>query len=256
MKYGFCTGFATEPLWEIRCDMLERIRASGFDYAELPIMTFADMGEEEFSSIFPSFSSPVACNLFPGRIPLVSKERDFSVIRSYLDTAFCRCRALGIKETVFGSGKARSYNPDEMGWDEAYGRLKETIAEAIIPKAVEYGITVLIEPLKRGECNLINTVSEGYALSEEIGHPSLLLMADIYHMESNGEDVRSLVPALDRIRHIHIAGKGRCLDDTAEDAYIYDALRLLKRCGYDRTVSFETSDGDISSALSWLKRTL
>ncbi len=256
MKYGFCTGFATEPLWEIRCDMLERIRASGFDYAELPIMTFADMGEDEFSSIFPSFSSPVACNLFPGRIPLVSKERDFSVIRSYLDTAFCRCRALGIKETVFGSGKARSYNPDEMGWDEAYGRLKETIAEAIIPKAVEYGITVLIEPLKRGECNLINTVSEGYALSEEIGHPSLLLMADIYHMESNGEDVRSLVPALDRIRHIHIAGKGRSLDDTAEDAYIYDALRLLKRCGYDRTVSFETSDGDISSALSWLKRTL
>ena len=255
MKYGFCTGFATEPLWQIRQDMLERIRTSGFDYAELPIMTFADMGENEFSSVFPSFSSPVACNLFPGRIPLVSKERDLDVIRSYLDTAFSRCRTLGITETVFGSGKARSFNPDEMGKDEAYARLRGTIAGAVIPKAVEYGITVLIEPLKRDECNLINTVSEGYALSEEIGHPSLLLMADIYHMESNGEDLNTLVPALDRIRHIHIAGKGRSLDDTMTDSYIYDALRLLKRSGYDRTVSFETSDGDISSALSWLKQT-
>lgn len=256
MKYGFCTGFATDPLWVIRKDMLDRIKEVGFDYAELPVMTFSNMDEDDFSSMFSSFSAPVACNLFPGNIPLVSNERDFSQIRAYLDIAFTRCRTLGIAEAVFGSGKARSFNPGEMNKTEAYDRLKETIAEAIIPKAVEYEITVLVEPLKRDECNLINTVTEGYALSEEINHPSFLLMADIYHMESNCESINSLVPALDRIRHIHIAGKGRSLSQTMENSYIYDALNLIRKCGYDRTVSFETDDGDIDAAISWLRRVI
>ena len=65
--------------------MLARIRDAGFDYAELPAMSFADMDSCGFSSVLGAFEAPVACNLFPGRIPLVSWERDLCVICDYLD---------------------------------------------------------------------------------------------------------------------------------------------------------------------------
>ena len=253
MKYGFCTGFATSPLWQIEKDMLFSIMDAGYDYAELPIMTFQDMDGSKFSSDLSSFHFPVACNLFRGNIPLVGINKDIGKIDSYLDIAFSRCNVLGIKKAVFGSGKARSYDIKEMGKDEALDSLRDTIEKSIIPKATEYGITVLIEPLKRDECNLINTVEEGYSLSKEFDNPNLLLMADIYHMNSNSEELTTLLPALDRIEHIHIAGKDRKLEDTLSSPYILKALNILKENGYNKSISFETTFGDISSALKTLK---
>ena len=111
MRYGFCTGFASTPLWAIQGSMLARIRDAGFDYAELPAMSFADMDPCGFSSVLGAFDTPVACNLFPGRIPLVSWERDLCVICDYLDVVLSRAVSLGIGKIVFGSGASRSYDP-------------------------------------------------------------------------------------------------------------------------------------------------
>ena len=253
MKYGFCTGFASTPLWDIQGSMLARIRDAGFDYAELPVMSFADMEPSVFGSVLGGFRAPVACNLFPGRIPLVSLERDLDVVRDYLDIALSRAVSLGIGKIVFGSGKARSYDASSMSFDVAMERLKETVSCVVVPKAREYGVTILLEPLKRGECNLINTVEEGYSFVSSISSPQFLLMADIYHMNSNGEDLSTLVSSLDCIHHVHIAGCERSLEDTLRNPYILHALSLLKSCGYDETISFETCDGDIAAALETLK---
>ena len=253
MEYGFCTGFASTPLWAIQGSMLARIRDAGFDYAELPVMSFADMEPCAFGSVLGGFRAPVACNLFPGRIPLVSFERDLDTIRDYLDIALSRAVSLGIWKIIFGSGKARSYDASSMSFDVAMERLKETVCSAIVPKVREYGVTILLEPLKCGECNLINTVEEGYSFVSDISSPQFLLMADIYHMNSNGEDLSTLVSSLDRIHHIHIAGHERSLEDTLRNPYILRALSLLRSCGYDETISFETCDGDMAAALKTLK---
>lgn len=233
--------------------MLARIRDAGFDYAELPVMSFADMEPCVFGSVLDGFHAPVACNLFPGRIPLVSLERDLDAVRDYLDIALSRAVSLGIGKIVFGSGKARSYDASCMSFDEAMERLRELVSSVVVPKASEYGVTILLEPLKRGECNLINTVEEGYSFVSDISSPQFLLMADIYHMNSNGEDLSTLVSSLDRIHHIHIAGHERSLEDTLCNPYILRALSLLKSCGYDETISFETCDGDMAAALKTLK---
>lgn len=253
MRYGFCTGFASTPLWAIQGSMLARIRDAGFDYAELPAMSFADMDPCEFSSVLGAFETPVACNLFPGRIPLVSWERDLCVICDYLDVVLSRAVSLGIGKIVFGSGASRSYDPSCMSFDEAMERLRELVSSVVVPKASEYGVTILLEPLKRGECNLINTVEEGYSFVRDISSPWFLLMADIYHMNSNGEPLSSLEASLDVVHHIHIAGSERSLEDTLCNPYILCALSLLKSRGYDETISFETCDGDIAAALKTLK---
>ena len=72
-------------------------------------------------------------------------------------------------------------------------------------------------------------------------------------MNSNSEELTTLLPALDRIEHIHIAGKDRKLEDTLSSPYILKALNILKENGYNKSISFETTFGDISSALKTLK---
>lgn len=233
--------------------MLARIENAGFDYAELPAMSFADMEPCVFDSVLGGFRAPVACNLFPGRIPLVSLERDLDAVRDYLDVVFSRAVSLGIGKIVFGSGKARSYDSSSMSFDVAMERLNETVCSAIVPKACEYGVTILLEPLKRGECNLINTVEEGYSFVSDVSSPRFLLMADIYHMNSNGEDLSTLDSSLEKVHHVHIAGRERSLADTLCNPYILRALSLLKSRGYDETISFETCDGDMAAALKTLK---
>lgn len=253
MRYGFCTGFASTPLWAIQGSMLARIENAGFDYAELPVMSFADMEPCAFGSVLGGFRAPVACNLFPGRIPLVSFGRDLDSIRDYLDIALSRAVSLGIGKIVFGSGKARSYDASCMSFDEAMERLRELVSSVVVPKASEYGVTILLEPLKRGECNLINTVEEGYSFVSDVSSPRFLLMADIYHMNSNGEDLSTLDSSLEKVHHVHIAGRERSLADTLCNPYILRALSLLKSRGYDETISFETCDGDMAAALKNLK---
>lgn len=252
MKYGFCTGFASVPLWDIKREMLDSILSSGYDYPECTVMTYARMDEKEYSSLFKGVRAPVACNLFPGDVLLSENGRSLEKISEYLDVALPRSRAIGIEKIVFGSGKARRRS-DETEKKDAWRNLREAIDTVIVPKAKEWNTTILIEPLTRGECNLINTVEEGYALSKSVGDDSLLLMADIFHMKNNSEPLSSLEKCFDRIRHIHIAGRERRLEDTLSDPFILEALNILKSLGYNDTISFETTDGEKKEALDRLK---
>ena len=70
--------------------MILDIKASGYDYPEFPVMSFAEMSEEEFSRLEKMASAPVACNLFPSYIPLSDNNRDLDRVREYLDIAFTR----------------------------------------------------------------------------------------------------------------------------------------------------------------------
>ena len=252
MKYGFCTGFATTPLWQIERKMIEEIEREGYDYVELPLMSVTCLSDGEFNTLSSYFSSFVACNLFPSSLPLLSRDRNIEDISNYLDLAFFRAQKLGIKEVIFGSGKARSFDAS-LTKEEALKELEKLIKEIIIPKAIKANIRVLLEPLKKDECNIINTVEEAYSLVKRINHPSFSFMADLYHMENNGEDLSILPLLANSLGHIHIAGKNRDLSITLSSPYILKGLKMLKASGYDKAISFETNWGDIKAPLEWLK---
>ncbi|MBR6235330.1 MAG: hypothetical protein IKR01_05745, partial [Spirochaetales bacterium] len=65
MKYGYCTGFSTNPHFKLGLELLPMIREQGFDYVEFPLMNFSGMDEKEFSAVLKSvkengLESPVA----------------------------------------------------------------------------------------------------------------------------------------------------------------------------------------------------
>ena len=249
MRYGFCTGFATSPLFALNPELIRGIADSGYDYAELPLISLENLGDGDIELLSSWFSAPVMCNLFPGRLSLFSDRKP---IVEYLSKMLPRASRLGVRCIVFGSGKARTY-PDTMSFFDAYSILCNLISEIIAPMADANGSEILIEPLSYGECNIINTVKEGYDLVRDVAHPSFSLMADVFHMMNNGEDLGVLEKALPYIKHIHIAEKGRALPSDGFSEYVSSALSILKDGGYDGNISYETVDGNRKDALMALR---
>lgn len=243
MKYGYCTGFSTNPHFQLGLDLLPMISRQGFDYVEFPMMDFSGMGEDEFSAIVDKvkangLTSPVACNFFPGSVRLVGKEMDKGRIGSYLDEILPKIKRIGITKIILGSGPARTYGPDQTH-DQAFEQFADVLKTVILPRTKAYGILVCIEPFERAYCNLIISVLEGLELVKTIDDPGLELMVDLYHMLSNGEPLDEINQSFKHIRHVHIAGPDRRVPEDC-DSYIFQALEILKKLGYDGTVSFET----------------
>ena len=243
MKYGYCTGFSTDPHFQLGLDLLPMIENQGFDYVEFPLMNFSGMAEDEFSAVLKSLmahglESPVACNFFPGSVRLVGKDLDKDHIASYLDEILPKLDRLGIKKIILGSGPARAFGPDQTR-DEAFEQFADVLKSVILPRTKKYGMVVCIEPFERTYCNLIISALEGLELVKAINDEGLELMVDLYHMLSNGEPLESLDQCFEHIRHVHIAGPDRRVPEDS-DQYIFKALEILKSHGYDGTASFET----------------
>lgn len=249
MIYGFCTGFATEPLFRYDVPLMRSIIEAGYDYAELPLMCLQNLEESEIDSLSSWFSAPVMCNLFPGSVPLYD---DRKAVADYLSLMLPRASKLGVREVVFGSGKARTY-PEMMSCNQAYDALSDLIRTVIAPMAEDNGITILIEPLSYGECNIINTAEDGYNLVKNVSHPAFSLMVDVFHMSNNSEDPGIIHKAFDDIKHVHIAEPERGLPVDHFSDYVSEALSILKAEGYDRAISYETEDGDKKRALHLLR---
>jgi len=104
---------------------------------------------------------------------------------------------------VFGSGKSRSA-PEGTSPEAARGELLELLKE-LGPIAENQKLTVAVEPLSEGNCNVLNRVRDGAELVREVNHPRIRLMADIYHMQVNGEEPGELEGVVDLLAHVHVA---------------------------------------------------
>ena len=243
MKYGYCTGFSTDPHFQLGLDLLPMIEKQGFDYVEFPLMNFSGMGEKEFSAVEKAVADhglgcDVACNFFPGSVRLVGKDLDKGHIASYLDEILPKLKRLGIGKIILGSGPARTFGPDQTR-EEAFEQFAGVLRDVILPRTKKYGILVCIEPFERNYCNLIISVTEGLELVKALNDDGLELMVDLYHMLSNGEPLNEIEECFPHIKHVHIAGPDRRVPENG-DKYIFDALELLHNLGYEGTASFET----------------
>ncbi len=250
MKIGFCVGM----------DRIDEIAEAGYDYIELSVTGAAGWTEEEFQKNLArlraaSIPAPAFNVLFPGDIALLSPDTKDETITDYLHRALARVHALGGKTVVFGSGKSRT-RPEEVSYDAAFRRLVEVTC-LIGDAAVKHDITIVIEPLNRGETNMINSVAEGACLRAAANHPNVQLLADYYHIAVEHHDPGDL-KRLGGIAHCHIATEiGRKAPTEAEPGF--SALfAAMKQTGYQGLVSVEggcdnlAKDGPATVAL--LKR--
>lgn len=248
---GVCTSLANAGI----------AKSAGCDYIEEGVRSFLvpDRPDPEFQVKFDLLQgSPLpvrACNGFlPETLKAVGPAARPDEILAFAETAFRRAREAGVRFIVFGSSGSRAI-PE--GFDRAEARAQFVrLLKRMGPLAREYCVVVALEPLRRAECNFINTVAEGAAIVREVGHPAIRLLADIYHMLCEDEGPASIVAAGPLLVHCHIAEEeGRTPPGVhGEDFTAY--LEALRRIGYAGAISFEGRFTDLAAELPAAVRTL
>ena len=237
MRIGICGGL----------DKMEAAARSGFEYLEMSVAQVAGLSEADYAALrqahdtaplpTPSFNC-----LFPGGISLLSPATRDEDITAYLKPALGRVAELGGQTVVFGSGAARR-RPDSLPFDAAWRRLTE-VTRLIGETAAAYGITIVIEPLNRGETNLVNSVAEGACLRASVNHPNVQLLADFYHIAREGHAPEDL-SRVGGIAHAHIAAlEGRRVPVREEPGF-REMLHAMKETGYTGDLSVEGGTDDL-----------
>jgi sugar phosphate isomerase/epimerase len=155
-------------------------------------------------------------------------------------------------------GSAGSRNVAEgFDHDEAEQQIAGFLGEAA-PIAERYGITLVVEPLNRGESNIINSVPEGVRLAKAVNHPSIRALADLYHIVVDDEPLDNILETDGMLAHVHVADTGRFAPGTGE----YDMIgffRRLKAVGYAGRISVECTwkdfDAEGAAAAEYLRTT-
>ncbi len=174
----------------------------------------------------------VAANcLLPPDLKVTGPVTDAARLARYADTAFARARAVGMTTIVFGSAGARMM-PE--GWASARGFEQYVDAlKLLAPIAQKHGIMIVVEPLNRGECNLVNTIDEGAEAVRRCGHPSVQLLVDVFHMLRNGETPDAITRHAELVTHSHVAENvNRSQPGVNGDDFrpFFRALRQAHRC--------------------------
>ena len=124
----------------------------------------------------------------------------------------------------------------DVGYQQVASLLRQ-----VGPVAREHGVTIVIEPLRKAECNLINTFAEGVQLAKDVNDPNVRVLVDFYHLAEEHEPVQHLLDnGRDYLRHVHFANPtGRVFPDKADEADYAPFITALKEIGYDLHVSCE-----------------
>jgi len=226
-------------------EIIEKMAEYGFDYIELPLAQVMGLGDEEFAALKERVNhSKIRCetcnNLFPVNIRLTGPMVDKTQIEIYYRRALKRAGELGVEYVVFGSGPAKNV-PEGFPMEEGY-RQVVSLLKGIALAAEENHITIAIEPLRKQECNLINTFKEGCRLAREVGSPHVRVLVDYYHLTQEQEPVQNILDlGREYLVHTHFAkNEGRVYPETLEEDGAYRPfIAALKAIGYEGRVSCE-----------------
>lgn len=178
-----------------------------------------------------------ANSFLPAALRSVGPDYDPEGILAYADTAFRRARRLGIRIVVFGSGGSRAI-PE--GFPRAKAEEQFRALLTVLARVAEsHKVMLVVEALNRGECNFINSLAEAAELVRAVDHPSVRLLADIYHMLREDEPPEEIARFASVITHVHLAERAiRSAPGRAGDDF-RPFFRALHTAGYSGAFSLE-----------------
>lgn len=240
IKIGICTSI----------DNIDIVERCGYDYMETSLAGLAAMTETEYANALAKAHSAhikvEACNgMLPAEVRVTGPDVSAQKIHDYLDLAFSRAAKLGVKVVVFGSAGARNV-PEGFDFGVAWRQIGNFLRIAQ-GHAQAHDITIAIEPLRRGESNIINLVSEAVAISAMLQLPNIKALGDTYHMAMCSEPFKALTNAGELLAHVHTANAlGRILPKEGDGENYMGMFEALKAGGYDGRVSCEAGAKDFA----------
>ncbi len=221
------------------------VKAAGWDFVEELVQQYlqADVPDAQWTgptrlahAVLPV---PASNALLPPDLKVCGPEADPAKLRAYMTKILQRAEQIGMKTIVFGSGVARTV-PDGFDRDRARRQILDFVKVAA-DIAAGHGVVLVAEHLNRGECNIINSVSEALGYVKELNHPNFQCLVDSYHFWLEDEPLESLRAAMPWIRHVHLADTEGRVPSGESGRHNYPAFfGILKEAGYDRLIAVES----------------
>jgi len=228
--------------------------ASGYDYLELPVSTALSPLDDDASfaargAALQALRPRVrAFNVFaPRQLRLTGDGVDWDQVETYVERALRRAGDLGGDVVVFGSGASRSV-PDGFSRAIAWGQLVRFLT-LCADHAARNGLVVAIEPLNKGETNILNTYPEAVRMARDVARDEVRVLADIYHFMQDGEPLDDILEAPEWLAHVHLADTGRRWPGSGSYP-LERVFAILGEIDYAGKASIECSWGDDFTAES------
>jgi hydroxypyruvate isomerase len=115
----------------------------------------------------------------------------------------------------------------------------ENLAHAA-KEAQRIGATIVVEPLSGTDRYPIRTAAQAVAVLDRVGAPNLGLLADLYHLAVNGEDLDAVIARYaDRIAHVQLADAPGRHEPGTGDLDFDHLLDTLRKAGYSGRTALE-----------------
>lgn len=244
MQFGVCAGIG----------MADDLAKMGYEFIESSVSDLLkpDLDDDAFAahraeSGAAGLPCPVVNMFVPGGMKITGPDADPEALEAYVWRVCRRAGEVKLDTIVFGSGGARGI-PDGFNRDAAWGQLVD-FCRMTGPVARDNGITIAVEPLHQGDCNVLTTVSEAARLVGEVNDPAIRLLVDAYHWAMDGDSAEDIVAHADLLAHTHVATVPNRRPPGAEACDLSGFFDALRRGGYDGRVSFEGRIQDAAAEL-------
>ena len=235
IQFGFCA----PP------ERAQALAAAGIAAAESTVGAITSWTDAEREANVAAFREAgvrfETCNCLIGGFSLYD-DPDFAKTNAYFDEKLPKLAAAGMKILVFGSG---GYRKVPEGVDRAFAKARILDFLRLLSKRIEpYGMTAVIEPLNKGECNILNTSAEAAEYVRELDLANIRLLVDYYHFLLEGERLTAIADYKGILAHTHIARPvGRGTPAPYDGVDYRGFLDALKAIGYDGLVVAEPRVG-------------
>lgn len=243
MRFGIC----------VYKDDIPAAERAGYDYVELTVTNvLPEVDDSQFKKLQDQLKAysirPEAWRRFvPANLPVAGPEVNIPAIAEFLKITLGRIRELGGEVVVFGSPLSRKI-PEDFSRNKAREQLVRFLRNSA-DMAKSNDLVVVIEPIIRRNCNVLNTVAEALSLAHEVARPEIKILADLFHMTGNDEPPQAVEQAKDTLFHVHMPvpeiqglNEPRAINTILPDYPTGEFLQSLHNIGYNNRLSIEDLD--------------
>jgi len=254
MKFGANTFIWTESFGPESFGLLPRIKEAGLDGIEVGMVAPTAVPTSAIrKDLAKAGLECTACSVIPKGLSLIAADADIRrKARSHIEDCLGATAEMGGRLLCGPLYSPVGYFSGQRRTTDEWHRAVEGWQE-IAPVAAKLGVQVAIEPLNRFETYFLNTVEDAARLCDEIGSPSVGILADTFH--ANIEE-KSIGPALRsagrHLKHIHSCENDRGIPGSGNVNWpeFFATIKSIRYDGWLVIESFGFSLGELSAAAS------
>lgn len=249
MKYGICNEMFENWSFEQVCEEAARLGYHGVEIAPFTLAASVDEVSTKRRRELRQAAEQRGLEIIglhwllvgPPGLHITHPDPD---VRNYTAGYFRKlvhlCGEIGGRVLVIGSPKQRNILPG-VTYERAFDYAR-AVFESALEIAVQYRVTLAIEPLTPDDTNFITTAAEGIRLIEAINHPLFRLHLDVKAMCSESTPIPDIIrSSTPHLAHFH-ANDPNKLGPGMGNVDHEPIVAALKDIGYNGYLSVEVFD--------------